>query len=106
MIRPHLDKGFIILNKDLEKKSVQKKRYKEFTEYWIYRVKKEKGNIYLPSGRKNILQAGKTYLYAIIVCETNHISKKEKDRFWVKGIKFTEEHIKQYLSKTERGTVS
>lgn len=104
MIRPCLGKGFVIFKKDLEEGTIQKKSYKSYTEYWIYRNEPIKTILQLsPSAKKELEKNQPKFLYAIIVTEgKNNQIIEEKDKFYIDGYKITEGEINKYLSKTGR----
>ena len=94
-------KTFIILNKDLENKTVQKKEYKdEFYEYWIY--KEGKSSILGLDGKA--VGDGNFQLSAIIACEhnSNHIKEQTNKGMLIEGLKFTNDKhgndLSEYLS--------
>jgi len=102
MIRP--SENYVILKEDIKNGIVQRKRYTnkrdKFIEYWIYKYKET--SIYSPFGKKYLDTSNKE-LKCIIVCDdNNYIVKDGSKGFMVRGIKFTEEHINQYLHKTNR----
>lgn len=99
MIRP--SNGLVILNKDLQSGLVKKKNYDNLIEYWVYGAKES--NLVLPKGFKRELKdRNDITLKSIIVCESNHITKKTDKGFFVNGVKFTEDDLKSYLEKTNR----
>jgi len=98
-------KNFIILNKDLENKTVQKKEYKdEFYEYWIYR----EGQSSLLGLDGKPMGNNRKELYAIITCEYNstHIKEETPKGYLIEGLKFTNDKhgndLSEYLGKTGR----
>ena len=81
-------------------KSVIKKKYKDLTEWWIYRTKKSR----FVDARGKGLNTAETYLYCIIVCADEYGIRQQNEKFIaIEGIKFTEEDLDDYLSKTGRG---
>ena len=95
-------KEFAILKEDLKNKIVQKKNYKtEYTEYWIY--KEGETSLIDVFGKK--IGDGNFKLKYIIACDygTNHISKETSKAYFVTGVRFDEEDLRNYLNKTQRG---
>jgi hypothetical protein len=92
----------VILDKDLKSGLVKKKYYNGNTEYWVYR--KKEGKIYLPDGKKSILQDRKeSYLFCIVICEdSNYVVKKNDEGKLIKGFKVTGKSINKYLKNTNR----
>ena len=80
-------------------KTVIKKIYKDLFEWWIYR--KVESRFIDTAGKK--LKTGEEYLYCIIACGNDYgIKQQNTDFVAVEGCKFTEEDLKEYLSKTHR----
>jgi len=104
MIKPGLG-GFLIFKKDIENKTVQIKHYKGMQEFWVYRTKKTKSDIYLANGKK-FEHEGNVELFCIITCKENDSNMIEQDKgYLVHGIKFTNQEtpdLDNYLSKTNR----
>lgn len=94
-IRP--SDAFNIVKNDIGK-SVIKKRYKDLTEWWIYREKTSR----FVDARGKSLKHGETYLYCIIVCADEYIRQQNAQYIAIEGIKFTEEDLDDYLIKTGR----
>ena len=94
--------NYVIIKKDLENGLIKKREYKGLVEYWVYRGKES--HIFQLDGSRaklgNLEDAG---LHCIIACEKNHISKKKKDAILIKGYRFTEKDLDDYLRKTRRG---
>lgn len=94
-------KNYIIIKEDLKDGYVKIHTYKSVIEYWIYQARKSRifkldGN---PAISRNIDDAE---LSCIIVCNNNF--KEEKENTWlVKGFRFTENDLEDYLRKTGRG---
>lgn len=101
MVRPNYALGFALHKKDFKNGTVIKKKHKEFTEYWIY--KQKESNLVGIDGNPLLLQdKSNSYLYCIIVCESNHIMSQTNEVIKVAGVRFTEEDINVYLRKTGR----
>jgi len=80
-------------------KSVLTKSYKGLYEWWVYRKVESR---FVDSTGKN-LETNEEYLYCVIACGNNYGKRQENNEFIaVEGWKFTEEDLKEYLSKTHR----
>ncbi len=80
-------------------KTVIKKSYQNIYEWWIYR--KVESRFVDTTGHN--LKTNEEYLYCIIACTDNYgIKQQNTEYFGVEGCKFTEEDLKDYLSKTHR----
>jgi len=93
---------YILVRRDLEDGLIKRRSFKGLVEYWIYRGKES--NIFLPDGSKAKATGTPNYLHAVIVCEPNHVTSETVKSILVKGAKFTEGDLEDYLKKTERGT--
>ena len=94
-------KSYIIIKKDLEEGFVKKHTYKSVVEYWCYKAKKSRifkldGS---PATLRNIDDAT---LSCIIVCN-DHFKEEKDNTFIVKGYRFDENDMEDYLRKTSRG---
>lgn len=95
-------KNWILIKKDLVDGFIKKHSYKNVVEYFIYQARKS--HIFKLDGKKAILRnIADAELSCIIVCDDHY--KEEKDNTWIiKGFKFTENDLEDYLIKTNRGT--
>ena len=95
-------KNFILIKKDLADGFIKKHRYKDLIEYWIYQGKKS--HIFKLDGKpatlNNIADAELKY---IIVCNPDHISEEKENTIMIKGCRFDEYDLENYLKKTNRG---
>jgi len=95
-------KDYIIIKKDLDENFVKVHEYKGIVEYWCYKAKKSR--IFKLDGSKAKLRnIDDASLSAIIVCNDNYKDEK-KNTFLIKGYRFTENDLDNYLRKTGRGT--
>lgn len=85
--------NFIIRVDDLEKDIVKIKLVKNKIEYYIYRTKicKDKE-----------IELLKIELWAIILCKKKHVLRSDYSALEIKGIRYTEEALQQYLEKTKK----
>lgn len=91
--------GFFLFNKDFKNGLIKKKKYKDLTEYWVYsgretKIVNVKGEFWKDMNDRK--------LSGIIVCKGTHIIKKGTKGIMIAGVKFTDEHLQNYLSKTNR----
>ena len=93
--------GFLIIKKDLKSGSIEKKRYKDIIEYWVHR-QKESSLVDRLGQTLKLRNKENSYLYAIIVCSEERDVTDYGKSFLVRGIRFTDEHINEYLEKTSR----
>lgn len=89
---------WIIFKKDITK-SVILKNYKKYVEYWIYQPKELQ--LLLPNG-KPARDYTNLSLQAIIVTDADDTVEEHEKAILVRGIKFTKQHLFDYLSKTRR----
>lgn len=89
--------AFNIVKNDIGK-SVYRKRYKDLTEWWIYRQKKSR----FVDARGKTLKQDETYLYGIIVCGDECIRQQNEKFIAIEGVKLTEKDLDEYLSRTGR----
>lgn len=94
-------KNWILIKKDLDGGFIKIHTYKNVVEYFIY--KEKKSHIFKLDGSKaTIRNIDDAELYCIIVCDDHY--KEEKDNtYMVKGFRFTEQDLDDYLKKTGRG---
>jgi hypothetical protein len=89
--------AFNIVKSDVGK-SVYKKRYKDLTEWWIYREKRSR----FVDARGKELKQGEKYLYCIILCADEYIRQQNEKFIAIEGVKLTEKDLDEYLSRTGR----
>jgi len=94
-------KDYILIKKDLVEGFVKKHNYKNVVEYWIYQARKS--HIFKLDGTKAKLRnIDDAELKCIIVCD-DHYKEDKKNTFLIKGYRFTEKDLDDYLRKTGRG---
>ena len=93
--------GFLITKKDLESGAVEKKRHKDIIEYWVHR-QKESNFIDRWGAKLKLRNKENSFLHAIIVCSEERDVTEHDNSFLVRGIKFTDKDINEYLGKTNR----
>lgn len=95
-------KNYIIIKKDLEEGFVKILSYKSVVEYWCYKSKKSR--IFKLDGKPAILRnIDDAELFCIIVAD-NYYKEPKENTYLIKGFRFTENDLEDYLRKTERGT--
>ena len=93
--------NYVIIKADLKDGFVKKHEYKGLVEYWTYQAKKS--HIFKLDGSKaTIRNIDDAQLYCIIVCEQNHITVEKEESLLIKGYRFTDENLHDYLRKTGR----
>lgn len=94
-------KNYILIKKDLDEGFVKNHTYKSVVEWWCYKEKKSR--IFQLNGKPASLRnIDDAELSAIIVCD-DHFKEEKAHTVLVKGFRFTEKDLEDYLRKTNRG---
>lgn len=94
-------KNYIIIKEDLKDGFVKKHIYKNVVEYFCYKSKKSR--IFKLDGKPATLRnIDDAELFCIIVAD-DHFKEEKENVYTVKGYRFTENDLTNYLRKTGRG---
>ena len=94
-------KDYILIKADFKDGFVKKHVYKTVVEYWCYKAKKSK--IFKLDGSPATLRNIDDAKLSCIIVADNHYKEEKKNTYIVKGYRFTEKNLDDYLCKTGRG---
>ena len=92
--------GYILIKKDFDDGFIKKHVYKDVVEYWIYQAKKS--HIFKLDGTKAKLRNKDDATLKCIIVVDNHYKEEKKNTYIIKGFRFDEKDLDDYLRKTNR----